>query len=860
MVNHILTQDTRTAKNEYLTFQVNRSITVKSGSKPTTQTLKRYNTVEHWTTIEGTLETLANYLGESNTVRAGIKKGGNAKSDVTTASVIFVDFDNAGDDFVSIADHSNNPHVGIIYRTPSYTVDNQKHRIVYALSRAVTASEYELIFKRYILDIHPECDRSCWDAGRLFYGAVSRDAVQYNPDAIPLPVDYLLDQFESCMEVGSTTNDYDYQESRTMEGALTTSNEALSNALDEYWNESDTITAKVLAYLRGGYNTEDISSLYGVYEHQFKERIPTETERSAGIIAKYEGYNPFSLSNGSGTSFVVSDMGELLPTWYDRSNTVKISTGNGKTRSGGTFIDYWYLLHVNRYESIEKDFKRIVNDICDYLELHHFYSRNGKINPHLQKIIDAKQGKVNGAIIDEIIDQFQVYVCKFQKRESYYFYRDASSLYWDYCTERTIRTHYIYPMLKRLDLADLAVNDKFVNALIKRLMTDAETLKQPLQPLPNYVVFRNGVYDVLNNNLIPGSEIEVYNSEYYDFDFVEISDDDRDIKRMLEYFRKWLGCDIQSQLLIDWMSINTKQISSKFGAIVALIGEAGAGKSTYLDLLRKMTGNFSYSPINSNEMFNDSNRFAFASIEGKSTILLQEFAGRGKNTSLATLKTMVGKKGESIEQVIEKKGIDPYKIRVNAAITVDCESTFMIKPDDGGSDRRFIFIRLSEKNKKPELWAEYKDCFEGVEATNKIQKYVCWSIARSKESLEKSFETLRNHPIIANAKKTTITENDLFYEFVISGIEVLDPATTNPSSDWMLRDTLWDAYLRYQHERGLRESNQVWFMRNFKLAMKRYGLGDIEVERPRINGKKQRVVNIKFTEDFEWSSNSGHSY
>lgn len=302
-------------------------------SKPAhDSTLLKHNRLGQWELQEFTIRQLASFIESGGTWRPGINKVSNKAKDVQALSVIALDFDgapfkeepNGGPQgfcrFTELADN-----VAIAYRTLSWSNDKPyKERLVFALSREVSPTEYERIF-RYLLTIYNNADPACGDAIRFFFG--SNQPVLVCQDAA-LDVDKILEASKPVTEAPKKS-------SKESGGSGKKSQQ-------EQLSISQLVMRDIVEKKLGG----DVSGLFCLWPHEFKERTPD----AEGAVLKLEGRNPFSNTDSSGTSFVVTQLEGQLPLWHDRSRNAR--SENGFTAgNGGTIFEYWFKLHQDFREN-----------------------------------------------------------------------------------------------------------------------------------------------------------------------------------------------------------------------------------------------------------------------------------------------------------------------------------------------------------------------------------------------------------------------------------------------------------------------------------------------------------------------------
>ena len=116
---------------------------------------------------------IAKRVGENGCVFDPKVYNGTRKSDNFAAQQLFViDIDENGT-FVDMnmrAERYNLPLL-FAYRTASWKPDSEKFRLVFAMDKVITDANTAKIITAMFMRIFNECDKSCGDLARMFFGS-----------------------------------------------------------------------------------------------------------------------------------------------------------------------------------------------------------------------------------------------------------------------------------------------------------------------------------------------------------------------------------------------------------------------------------------------------------------------------------------------------------------------------------------------------------------------------------------------------------------------------------------------------------------------------------------------------------------
>ena len=132
----------------------------------------------YWLTVDATLATISAFIHEGFLFRLGVKTEGTTRAHFSHADFVYLDCDEGSTVQESIDRYKHSAF--LIYATPSFTPENQKHRIVLRLSqRCLDANTVEAILK-FLVHQNPALDSSCTDPARVMYGSLEDEPFFYS--------------------------------------------------------------------------------------------------------------------------------------------------------------------------------------------------------------------------------------------------------------------------------------------------------------------------------------------------------------------------------------------------------------------------------------------------------------------------------------------------------------------------------------------------------------------------------------------------------------------------------------------------------------------------------------------------------
>ncbi len=299
----------------------------------------------------------------------------------------------------------------------------------------------------------------------------------------------------------------------------------------------------------------------------------------------------------------------------------------------------------------------------------------------------------------------------------------------------------------------------------------------PQSPL-NLIPFNNGVYDINEDTLIP------YEAEQYlTFKLPVNYNPAAQCNKINKFFSSIVD---EPQELYELVAY-TLWRDYPYQRFFILYGSGGNGKSTFLNILVKMLGEYNVSSTTLDALINT--RFATATLAGK----LANISGDEKLKKIsnsAILKSLVG--GDLI--TAERKGKEPFQFRNYAKLIISTNRIPATDDETPAFYRRVHLIKFSKK-------------FEGLnEDKNIIQKLI---ISEEIEGLaNKAIETLK-HLIEHNFKFTNEAKTDEIaekYELLSNPLKTfLDTFTqhTNYISEYIPNSELLNVYNEFLKQNNI---------------------------------------------------------
>ena len=346
--------DMQSVSTMTVTLMVNDAMRTTKKPEADAPLLKK-NRKGMWHMSTMTLRQFASFIESGGTWRPGINSTSNTAKDVESLGLIALDFDgkDGRERYTEFEDA-----IAMTYRTLSWSEENpNKERVVFVLSRPVNKEEYVRLVKGLMTQFK-SADAACTDAIRFFFGSSQ-------------PVTRLK---EVTLDVEKYLKKFPAEEVKKSKAKSTSKSEEPKEKKEkskgDFMTPAEFVYRDVLTRKLDG----DVEALYCLHNHEFKNRTP-DAEDS---VLKLEGRNPFSATDSTGTSFVVTQMEGQLPIWHDRSKNAG-SENEFNQGNGGSFFEYWFKLH--------KDFKNTKLRYSAPEIMASIYNHFGCLMPHEMTIV-----------------------------------------------------------------------------------------------------------------------------------------------------------------------------------------------------------------------------------------------------------------------------------------------------------------------------------------------------------------------------------------------------------------------------------------------------------------------------------------
>lgn len=327
----------------------------------------------------------------------------------------------------------------------------------------------------------------------------------------------------------------------------------------------------------------------------------------------------------------------------------------------------------------------------------------------------------------------------------------------------------------------------------------------------NYIAFKNGVYDLINDELLDFSP-DIIVTNKINFDYVENAE-----SSLLNKTLNKISCNDKSiRALLEEMAGYCLFRRNELRKCFILIGDKKNGKSTFLDLILHMLGEDNISALDLAEL---SEKFKNAELVGKLANIGDDIGDEFiKNPSV--FKKVVS--GDRI--TVERKGVDPFQFNNYAKLLFSANNIPRIKDKSGAVLDRIIIVPFNatfDKNapdfdpfikyklRRPDvIEALIQLALDGLTRVLQNQAFTtCDAIQRELEEYEEN-----NNPIVLYFKEA--------------------------GAEGIINQTTSGCYRRYREfciSNNFTPMSQIEFSKTVKKAF------NCEIEEQRINGKRVRV-------------------
>lgn len=811
-------------------IQVNQKI-VATSKLEYKEKARKYNQEQNWTTVSCDVLELYNIIAQGNTVRGAIKVGGNTKSSIKSIQWLLLDLDKSS--FKSTLDTPYTEMYGCLwYKTPSYVEGkNEKHRLVFRLSRDVNVKEYEILYKK-LLTFYPKADK-CYDAGRIFFGAVSKENVHLISETNVLPVDDIL--------VADIPIDEDDESENLVK-------EPLTKNTDE---ESGSVTAKVLRHIAQhawlGACGADPNKLFCLWEHNLEE-LETETDKQ---LYRYEG-RLYGSNNPNGSALLVtSEDASLPPLYYNREDEETL-----------TIIDYWWRFQkdAKKWGKIEQKgvFKAVVNDLCQHFKIEKFEFKTSKVDDD-----DILK------IVKDVKSKFKIL---YLGKQTYFGYKQSIHTWVTSTSTDHAFALFLYDYIAKTYGEDVTFNPKLQEACMRSFRNGcAITAEQmPDEMTHNLALADGNVYDTstatVSKNVGQAHNRRVFPWSYnQEFDSVDSNGVPNSAYRVLSHLKTFTGSEITGRILYTWLALNAVGSAKQTASIVGVIGKSGSGKTSYLSMIKSLVNGISfdgtmmipnhdgYARSVSGDALTSGYAHAMSVLEGKRSILIQELEGQVSGKKLTILKELSGNQNDnSIE--INRKGVEQYTSKFLGAITFDSEGMPRIPDTNGdGYYRRIVAVQIDNTwslDNCGKFWGDFFKWYNTEEVLSELFNYF---LSLDVNALVEEFLELKRSTEVKNTMLDIRRQNSDLATFITDRLVV-----SNAPEDCISSALLYELHTNLcEGSKGYGRvfTSKLKFVQSIKDKLEKLfeWTGDSGAQR-KVGGKNQRVftgIRLKTEEEMD---------
>jgi phage/plasmid-associated DNA primase len=637
----------------------------------------KQNGIYWYTFYDVSLNVIRRLIEHGFVTRFGVKLNGTGyKKHFVSCDFVYADIDYGQTIQQTLDDAYVKEHGCLVYRTPSFTEDNQKHRILFRLSETIKDPVFVYAVYLYLLELFPYFDKSIKDPSRIMYGSL--EAVVYQND----------DAFIDCSELASndlfqkfyTIADVATNGNRNTEATYTASNGYQSAIIEKLANTFEWDLNELFKALGEEYD-------YGWYE------IPKDIARST---IKYAAKNnPFSETNKSGSSLVATVMdGKLL--FYARNGA-----------GGSSLFDFLDCRRLELKQLLAKSLDRkryfpLLKEVCEKLDIEY-------VDPydHLFFSFDEKTGKhkfLPNIFVYHFIQNYKASLEYSSDTKRFHWY-DTTFNYWSSVDVDMVRI-YAREHLKSLIGDDLAIAHLTAKALtdigVCLKSPDNEIIvKGTLEHTNTHIPFANGLFN------LETKELEAFTPNVRNT-FVLKHEYQPSTGIGIRVFRELFGYILENvealETLIQWLTCYAQYKGHKTRQALGLVGTPNSGKSTLTEWLTRMYEDCDHIPVDSIVAYEKvgiltkkDNQFSNAALATAKCLIMTEFNGIPTDSDGGVLKDLIGMNQNSLGAVLTfetKKVHGRYKKLVNLAVITNSQEFPMFPVKDKGWDRRFLWIKF----------------------------------------------------------------------------------------------------------------------------------------------------------------------
>lgn len=779
-----MTQTQTQTQTSVFDVQINHALNInKWNGKPTREQIieNNLNVFSKWETVKGiNIQQLAKYVSEGVAIRGAIKIGGNSKKHIDNVCLLFLDFD---DSRWTIADSLASEYIDsacVLYKSPSYTAENQKHRLVFALSRPVDTATAETLTK-YLYSKYQYVDKSCFDAGRFYYGSKHKAAI--------LDETAVLD-VDKCFELMTL-------ETKNGKETLLSSPQVSNNDIDEGLTLTERYIKHLFDELFVNRFESDCKSLYtqhfpdGCTSSDFHPRN-IERDEIERYEIRYNVFNPEPYTSQDGFKLIISYTPGIMPILLDHTERVS----NVVNRNVSTFLDYWLQWQSRENKDIEKAYKdcrtstgtftygtfhRLMYDICEFYDIPHFTP----IDP-LDIIFELmKTEKIGAYIIKGTEDRGFLQMKVFDTRKCFY----------DDCSSSGYMLMRFSDNLRKLhpDIVNIInVHEAYLNATVAgrtpvKPIADHNLVSWLNREKPKRLIF--GSLDVVSEffevpHLIPiGTRLFNVQSKEWEENIGQgknmstpytdivmpgmVSDDHPVIECLKTFFHKWSQCDVKGETLLTYLVLAVCRQVYKSRKALILIGRTQIGKSGYCKFVENiMNGCINSSVgckinvasvVGANDFFSSTNNHSTENFAGNFFNWIDEANDIHHKEFVNAIKLYI--QGDEGSFIVNPKGRKAYRCKAAFGLAITVQDELKSRTDEA-TDGRAISINMGNDAVKNEVNHKYLH--------DNVDVILTWCMQQDSKVYLQRLHELSQHQVFKTAIRNQKKDNDLIYDFLTS--------------------------------------------------------------------------------------------
>lgn len=330
----------------------------------------------------------------------------------------------------------------------------------------------------------------------------------------------------------------------------------------------------------------------------------------------------------------------------------------------------------------------------------------------------------------------------------------------------------------------------------------------------NYIAFKNGIYDIVKDKMLPFSEKLVLTNK------INFNYNPKAQSELVENTLNKLACNdktIRSLLeeAVGYCFYRRNELGKSF----ILTGNKSNGKSTFLDMVKTVLGEENVSSLDLSEL---SEKFQNAELFGKLANIGDDIGDEfiGNSAIFKKLAT-----GDRIQ--VQRKGERPFEFNNYAKLLFSANDIPRIKDRTGAVQRRLVIIPFNATFSKSD--PDYRPYikYELREREN-IEYLILLGVKGLKRVLEN--QAFSESDSVLKELEEYEEENNPLIGFFKEGHE-LDNQPTND---------VYDKYLSYCNQNGFNETmSKIAFSKQVKRLLK------VDIKAKAINGKVQKIFVVK---------------